>query len=97
MAEAGDDLAESSSRLDLSTQLPSPKTGRPVPPRDNGAIVGLGCDRGHQRASDVLIGALNADNVLPTQVQPSTDLYIHRQLYMALLTKRAREPTPNNP
>ncbi|MCA1455173.1 trehalose-6-phosphate synthase [Bradyrhizobium sp. BRP22] len=93
----GEELAESSSQLELSPKPPSAATGYLVLPKVYAKIDGFDFDHGPQRASDVVIGALNAHNLVPTQVQPRTDLYIHGHLYTALLTKRAREPTPNNP
>ncbi len=66
----GDESAESSSQLDLSPKPPSAATGYLVLPEVYAEIDGFDFEHGPQRASDVVTGALNAHNLVPTQVQP---------------------------
>lgn len=60
-------------------------------------VVGSGWRHGPQRASDVLIGALENQGLLPSAYVPETTFYIHNERYTAQLGPGLREATQNNP
>ncbi|MEX3954302.1 hypothetical protein AB4Y40_42525 [Paraburkholderia sp. EG287B] len=57
----------------------------PPPPSypDISGSVGDDWQHGSQRASNVLVGVLENNNLMPTHYVPQTYMYIHGQRYMA--------------